>query len=168
MGLIPKMPASEPETGDAVCGVPHDAAERLGVPELDVFQMGYLAYSVEDVERGGDGYLLNDLENPYDLERFDRLRELGLVRDDMERISLDGANVFQVRYKASFVGVAVVRKVAAWNRLERDRREWRNLHPFLGDPKKVSAAKRFAHDLLMLAIGALISQGLQIAAAMLP
>ncbi|HIS39922.1 MAG TPA: hypothetical protein IAC12_03655 [Candidatus Aphodovivens avistercoris] len=167
MGLIPKMPIGEPETSDAICGVPHDVADEIGVPELDVFQMGYLAYSVEDAERGGDGYLLNDLENPYDLERFDRLRELGLVCDDMERMSLDGENFFQVRYKTSLVGLAVVRKVAAWNRLERDKREWKRLHPFIGDPKRVASANRLGRDLAMLAVGAVLSQGLQLAAAML-
>ena len=32
-------------------------------------------------QRGGSGWLTNDLENPYDLERFDQLESLGLVRD---------------------------------------------------------------------------------------
>ena len=30
MGLIPKMPVGEPETHDAVCDVPREAAARLG------------------------------------------------------------------------------------------------------------------------------------------
>ncbi len=168
MGLIPKMPTSEPETYDVVCDVPREAAEALGVPELDVFQMGYLAYSVEDVERGGSGWLTNDLENPYDLERFDQLESLGLVRDGMHRIPDGGGRFYQVRYKASFVGRAVVRKVAAWNRLERDKRESKRLHPFIGDPERVASARRLGRDLAMLAVGALVSRAVDAAISMLP
>lgn len=168
MGLIPKMPVSEPETYDAICDVPRGMAEALGVPELDVFQMSYLAYSVEDVERGGSGWLTNDLENPYDLERFDQLESLGLVRDGMHRIPDGDGRFYQVRYKASFVGRAVVRKVAAWNRLERDKREWKKVHPFMGDPERVASAKRLSRDLAMLAMGALVSRAVDAAISMLP
>lgn len=168
MGLIPKMPVGEPETCDAICDVPREVAEALGVPELDVFQMGYLAYSVEDVESGGNGWLTNDLENPYDLERFDQLESLGLVRDGMHRIPDGDGRFYQVRYKASFVGRAVVRKVAAWNRLERDKREWKKVHPFIGDPERVASAKRLGRDLAMLAMGALVSRAVDAAISMLP
>lgn len=168
MGLIPKMPVSEPETHDAVCDVPLEVAEALGVPELDVFQMGYLVYSVDDVENGGDGWLTNDLENPYDLERFDQLESLGLVRDSVHRIPDGDGRFYQVRYKASFVGRAVVRKVAAWNRLERDKREWKKVHPFIGDPERVASAKRLGRDLAMLAMGALVSRAVDAAISMLP
>lgn len=168
MGLIPKMPVGEPETHDAVCDVPREAAEALGVPELDVFQMGYLAYSVDDVENGGDGWLTNDLENPYDLERFDQLESLGLVRDGVHRIPDGDGRFYQVRYKASFVGRAVVRKVAAWNRLERDKREWKKIHPFIGDPERVESAARLVRDLVMMAIGAVLSRAVDAAISMLP
>ena len=168
MGLILKMPVGEPETCDAICDVPREVAEALGVPELDVFQMGYLAYSVEDVERGGSGWLTNDLENPYDLERFDQLESLGLVQDGMHRIPDGDGRFYQVRYKASFVGRAVVRKVAAWNRLERDKREWKKVHPFIGDPEGVASAKRLGRDLAMLAMGALVSRAVDAAISMLP
>lgn len=168
MGLIPKMPVGEPETCDAICDVPREVAEALGVPELDVFQMGYLAYSVEDVERGGSGWLTNDLENPYDLERFDQLESLGLVRDGMHRIPDGDGRFYQVRYKASLVGRAVVRKVAAWNRLERDKREWKKVHPFIGDPERAASAKRLGRDLAMLAMGALVSRAVDAAVSMLP
>ena len=135
MGLIPKMPTSEPETYDVVCDVPREAAEALGVPEL---------------------------------ERFDQLESLGLVRDGMHRIPDGGGRFYQVRYKASFVGRAVVRKVAAWNRLERDKRESKRLHPFIGDPERVASARRLGRDLAMLAVGALVSRAVDAAISMLP
>ena len=73
-----------------------------------------------------------------------------------------------MRYKASFVGCAVVRKVAAWNRLERDKREWKKVHPFIGDPERVASAKRLSRDLAMLAMGALVSRAVDAAISMLP
>lgn len=117
---------------------------------------------------GGSGWLTNDLENPYDLERFDQLESLGLVWDGMHWIPDGDGRFYQVRYKASFVGRAVVRKVAAWNRLERDKREWKKVHPFIGDPERVASAKRLSRDLAMLAMGALVSRAVDAAISMLP
>ena len=117
---------------------------------------------------GGSGWLTNDLENPYDLERFDQLESLGLVWDGMHWIPDGDGCFYQVRYKASFVGRAVVRKVAAWNRLERDKREWKKVHPFIGDLDRAASAKRLSRDLAMLAMGALVSRAVDAAISMLP
>lgn len=52
--------------------------------------------------------------------------------------------------------------------LERDKREWKRLHPFIGDPERVESAARLGRDLVMMAVGAVLSRAVDAAISMLP